>query len=303
MVDGFRRSRLIAAPESNRRASPAKGADLNESHARRQRRPFLLFLLALRLAAQQPAPLSPRPRTAAQAPESRHQLYRCRGHGARDARGPGAGDHQPAGATGAGPRHARPGPAGVAGGAAQAAPTHTRPAPAWPGAQICPNQLVERKDRRRSGAHCHAGRNARGEQRQGAAEPARRRLQLRFGLVHGVDSHRRLRKDQGRRCALPPGAGASVSRGRGRLGSRVQGTAEDLQAGAHRDLRNLGRRHPDRRSGREAQATRAAHARRAGHLQRHGRFCAQRRLDGAVCAARLSGHLDPPTAGRTTRIT
>src|SRR6266568_757306 len=68
----------------------------------------------------------------------------------------------------------------------------------------------------------------------------------------------------------------------GGFGGRLQGVAEDVQAGAHRHLRHLGGSDSNCGSGGEAEATGAADAGGAGHLQRDGRLCAAGRLDRHV---------------------
>ena len=96
-----------------------------------------------------------------------------------------------------------------------------------------------RRHRRDSPPHRRSARQRPSGSR--ADQPARRRLQLRFRLADGVDPHCEPHSDEGRGCALSPGARASLSGWSRRCGRRVRRAFEELQARAHSDLRHLGR--------------------------------------------------------------
>ena len=148
---------------------------------------LLLLLVSAAVVAQQPAL---QPTTAAEAPKSDTSYIDAQGtaHVTRVVPVPPTSARSATrfwAAPGAGP-----GPAGVAGAAPSRTDAYTAGA-AWPGARSAPT-IVDGQDRRSSGAHRHARRYARSQSRQGAVEPAWRRLQLRFRSYHGVDSDCRL---------------------------------------------------------------------------------------------------------------
>ncbi len=121
--------------------------------------------------------------------------------------------------------------------------------------QVCPNTIVEDK---------MAGVPVRIVTPEGLPEANKDKVLLNLhgggfnsdsGLVYRINSDRELHQDQGRRGALSPRAGESVSGGGRRLGGCVQGAAfEDLQAGPHCHLRDFGGSDPHRRGCLEASA-------------------------------------------------
>ena len=102
---------------------------------------LFLLLMPAALAAQQAAP---QPTTAAQAPNQRHKLYRRPGHSPCDARGAVAGDNQSGGASGACRAMPDQGPPESLADRRSHTDAYTAAARvAW--TKICPNTIVEDK--------------------------------------------------------------------------------------------------------------------------------------------------------------